>query len=248
MTIVAWQRGGFAGGPAVLLLHGWGHDGAEDFGATGWVQALGHAGYEALVPDLPGHGVSSDVAVPPNAEPAAWTAGILAQDLDRMGVGPVRLVGYAEGCLVAGHLAAKHADRMRPLVLISRDDRVGMPGGEQLAARLRHDRSGVFDAEAEELAARVLAGGRHHGPTLADWVERATWPAAPRLATLGMPVLLAVGTEDEHRAGAPRLAQLFHDARLVTVPGDARTLLESEELVQAVVAFLKEHEGDARDD
>lgn len=248
MTIVAWQRGGFAGGPAVLLLHGWGREGAQDFGATGWVQALGHAGYEALVPDLPGHGVSADVAVPPNAEPAAWTAGILAQDLDRMGVGPVRLVGYAEGCMVAGHLAARHPERMRPLVLISRDDRVGLPGGEKLAARLRQDRSGVFDAEAEELAASVLAGGRHHGPTLADWVERATWPAAPRLATLGMPVLLAVGTEDEHREGAPRLAQLFHDARLVTAPGDERTVLESDELIDAVVAFLKEHERDARSD
>lgn len=247
MTIVAWQRGGFAGGPAALLLHGWGRDGAEDFGATGWVEALGHAGYEALVPDLPGHGASADVALPPNAEPAAWTAGVLAQDLDRMGVGPVRLIGYAEGCLVAGHLAARHAERMRPLVLVSRDDRVGLPGGDALAARLRHDRSGVFDAEAEELAVRLLAGGRHHGPTLAEWVERATWPAAPRLAALDMPVMLAVGTEDEHRHGAPRLAQLFRDARLVTVPGDERSLLGAGELIESVVAFLKEHERAARD-
>src|SRR5688500_345786 len=147
MTILAWQRGGFGGGPAVLLLHGWAGDGG-DFERTGWVAALGHAGYDVLVPDLPGHGDSADVALPPNADPAAWSAGVIVQDLDRLGVGTVRLVGYAEGCLVAGHLAARHSDRMAPLVLLSRDDRIGLPGGGQVAALLREDRSGLWDAEA----------------------------------------------------------------------------------------------------
>lgn len=243
MTILAWQRGGFAGGPAILLLHGWGSDGVTDFELTGWVAALGHAGYDVLVPDLPGHGGSADVALPPNADPAAWSAGVVTQDLDRLGIAAVRLVGYAEGCMVAGHLAARDPARMAPLVLLSRDDRIGLPGGEQVAALLREDRSGLWDAEAADLVARARQDSRHHGPALADWVERAMWPAAPRLASLAMPVLLAVGTEDDHRHGAPRLAQLFRDARLVTVPGDARGMLSAPELVEAVLSFLKEHDG-----
>jgi len=242
MTILAWQRGGCAGGPAVLLLHGWASDGRSDFEAAGWVTALGRAGYEALVPDLPGHAASADVALPPNTDPAGWSAGVVVQDLDRLGVGAVRLVGYAEGCLVAGHLAARHPERMRPLVLLSRDDTVGVRGGAQVAALLREERAGLWDAEAAEVAARARRDGWHHGPALADWVERAVWPAAPRLAALDMPVLLAVGADDEHRHGAPRLAQLFHDARLVTVPGDARTMRKAPETIEAVVAFLKEHE------
>ena len=248
MTILAWQRGGFAGGPAALLLHGWASDSRQDFEETGWVAALGHAGYDVLVPDLPGHGDSSDVALPPNADPAAWTAGVVTQDLDRLGIAGVRLVGYAEGCLVAGHLAVRTPDRMRPLVLLSRDDRVGLPGGAQVAALLRGDRSGLWDSEASDIVARALRDQRHHAPALADWVERAVWPAAPRLGALDMPVLLAVGTEDDHREGAPRLAQLFRDARLVTVPGDARTMLAVPELVETVVGFLKEHEVERADD
>lgn len=243
MTILAWQRGGFAGGPAVLLLHGWASDGRSDFEATGWVAALAHAGYDVLVPDLPGHAESGDVVLPSNAEPAAWSAGVVVQDLDRMGVGLVRPVGYAEGCLVAGHLAARRPERMRPLVLLSRDDRLGLPGGAQIAALLRGERHGPWDAEAADVAQVARRDPRHHAPSLAAWVERAAWPAAPRLGALDMAVLLAVGTEDAHREGAPRLAQLFRDARLVTVPGDERTMLAEPGLVEAVVAFLKEHDA-----
>lgn len=244
MTVLAWRRGGSGRGPAVLLLHGLGGAG-EDFLHGDWAGELGRAGYEVLVPDLPGHAASAALALPPEAEPAAWTAGVIARDLDELGVADVRLVGYAEGCLAAGHLAARHPERMRPLVLVSRDDRVGVPNGEAVAALLRGERGAVFDTEAADLARSLLASGSHHGPALADWVQRARWPAAPRLGALATPVLLAVGTHDEHRHRAPRLAQLFHDARLVTVPGDERTLLSAPELIEAVVAFLKEHEGEA---
>jgi hypothetical protein len=51
-------------------------------------------------------------------------------------------------------------------------------------------------------------------------------------------VLVAVGTEDEHRERAPRLAQLFHDARLATLPGDEETLLAAPELSATIAAFV----------
>jgi pimeloyl-ACP methyl ester carboxylesterase len=242
MTILAWQRGGSGHRGAVVLLHGWAADGPGTFGRSGLADALGRAGYDVLVPDLPGHGDSADVLVPPDADPAAWTAGIVIEDLDELRVQELRVVGHAQGALVAGHLASRHPARATPLVLLSADDRVGLTGGAQVAALLRGDRSGLWDAEAAEVARRAGADGRHHPPTLADWVERASWPAAPRLGALRTPVLLALGSADERRHRAPRLAQLFHDARLVTVPGDGGSMLAAEELHEALVAFLKEHE------
>ena len=248
MTILAWQRGGFGGGPAVVLLHAWASDGANDFAiphadatpAAGWTGALTRAGYAVFAADLPGHGESADVTIPPNADPAGWTAGLIVQDLERLGVSSAGLVGHGIGGMVAGHMAARDAERFRPLVLLSCDDRVGLPGGPQIVALLRGQRGGLYDAEAVAVADRARQDPRHHPPTLADWVERAAWPAAPRLAALPTPVMLAVGTTDPTRHGAPRLAQLFRNATLVTVPGDERTMVATTELIDAVAAFFKE--------
>jgi len=257
VTILAWQRGGTPQGPAVVLLHAWASDGLRDWEATGWVDRLAPAGFDVLVPDLPGHGESADVLLPPDAESAAWTASALASDLAALGITRFQAVGYAEGCLVASHLAVRsdsagggaplpgrrEADEVGSLVLVSADDRDGVPHGSEIAAALRDRASRVWHPEAAEALARARSDRRHHLPTLAVWAGRAAWPAAPRLGALRIPVLLGVGADDERRARAPRLAQLFHDARLVTVPGDRRSALSAPELRATVAAFLTDHAG-----
>lgn len=253
MTILAWQRGGRTGGPSVVLLHSWAADGVRDWESTGWVERLAADGFDVLVPDLPGHGESADVLLPPASEPAAWTASVLVNDLATLHTEHVQAVGYAEGCLVAGHLAVR-ADADDPrrertpggatvgsLVLVGADDRNGVPHSSEIAAALRDPASRVWHAEAAEAVSLARSDRRHHLPTLALWAGRSAWPAAPRLGALRTPVLLCVGADDDRRDRAPRLAQLFHDARLVTVPGDRRSALPTEELVQAATRFLAEH-------
>lgn len=247
MTVLAWQRAGAPGGPAVVLVHAWATDGARDWEATGWVARLVAAGFDVLVPDLPGHGESADVALPPEAEPAGWTATVAHHDLAALGAGPVQAVGHAEGCLVASHLAVRAGGTVGvgSLLLLSADDRAGLPLGDEIAAALRDRAARVWHAEAAEAVSAARADRRHHLPTLATWAERATWPAAPRLAALRIPALVGVGAGDERREHAPRLAQLFHDARLVTVPGDRRSVLLAEELLATVTRFLTDHGGAA---
>ncbi|HVM14265.1 MAG TPA: alpha/beta fold hydrolase [Egibacteraceae bacterium] len=252
MTILAWQRAGEPDDSPVVLVHAWAADGSRDWEATGWVRRLTDAGFAVLVPDLPGHGESADVLLPPDAEPAAWTASALAADLGTLGVGRVQAAGYAEGCLVAGHLASLAADGdpgpagVRPgqvgsLVLIAADDHEGVPFGEEIAGALRDQTSRLWHPEAAEAVAAARSDPRHHLPTLALWAGRAAWPAAPRLGSLHIPVLLGVAAEDERRSRAPRLAQLFHDARLVTVPGDPHAILTRPELQATVTRFLTDH-------
>lgn len=258
MTVLAWQRAGRAGGPAVVLLHAWAADGVRDWEATGWVEHLATAGFDVLVPDLPGHGESADVQLPPDAESAGWTATVLGEDLAALGVGSVQVAGYAEGCLVAGHLAVRAAvgdpgperdprpGEVRSLTLVSPEDRNGVPHASEIAAALRDRTSRVWHPEAAEAVSLARSDRRHHLPTLGLWAGRAAWPAAPRLGALHIPVLLGIGADDERRDRAPRLAQLFHDARLVTVPGDHRSALLASELITTAARFLTDHGRDPR--
>lgn len=239
MTILAWQRGGGSRGPNVVLLHDWAGDAVADWQDSGWVAALEAAGVTAYVPDLPGHGESADVLIPPDAEPAAWSAAAILNDLSRLGVEEFAVVGNVAGCLTAGHLAVRAPTQVPAAVLIGCDDRALIPRGSEVASALRDTGAGLWDPEAAADVARARRDRRHHLPTLAHWAEAAAWPAAPRLGALRTPVLLAVGRDDPRRERAPRLAALFHDGHLVTVPGAGAEALSSPELVEAVVGFIR---------
>lgn len=240
MTILAWQRGGGDKGPNVVLLHNWAADGISDWQESGWVARLEAAGITAYVPDLPGHGESADVLIPPDAEPAAWTASAILLDLERLHVDEFAAVGFVAGCFTAGHLAVRAPDRVHHLVLMGCDDQPLIPRGAEVATALRDSGAGLWDPEAAAEVAAARRDRRHHLPTLAHWAEAATWPAAPRLGALRTPVLLAVGQDDPRRERAPRLAALFHDGHLATVAGDTAHALASAELVGAVVRFVRD--------
>jgi pimeloyl-ACP methyl ester carboxylesterase len=237
VTILAWQEGGVVAGRPVVLVHGWACDGAGDWDATGWVSALGAGGRRVLVPDLPGHGESADVLLPGDARPADWTASVILADLRRLGAGPCDVVGFAEGCVVTGHLAVRAPDTVGALVLVAADDR-RPEHRDEIAAGLESASGRIWHPEAADRVAQARADRRHHLPTLARWVQELAWPAVPRIGSLRTPVLLASGAEDAVRERAPGIAQLLHDAHLITVPGAGREVLASARLQRAALSFL----------
>ena len=93
------------GPPGVLALHGWGRRG-NDFAAV-------FDGYSGIAPDLPGFGASP---APESAIGADAYADIVAKMLDSFDEPPV-VVGHSFGGRVAVCLAAKHPERVGPLVL-----------------------------------------------------------------------------------------------------------------------------------
>jgi pimeloyl-ACP methyl ester carboxylesterase len=244
VTVLAWQTAGPRADQAVVLVHSWAGDGPSDWGATGWVEALATAGHCVLVPDLPGHGESADVPLPSGKDAASWTAGLLRADLQNLGVATAAVVGYADGCLCASHLAVRCPDVVTHLVLVGCDDRTAIPGGPALAEALRDPEARLWEVAVADLVARAKRDRRHDLDTLARWAEQTTWPAAPQLGSLRTPVLLAVGAEDDsRRQRIPRLAGLLHDGRVVTVPGDRRGALGAARLHESVLDFLRETAG-----
>ncbi|WP_029258416.1 MULTISPECIES: alpha/beta fold hydrolase [unclassified Microbacterium] len=97
-------------GHPLLLLHGG--------GVAGWMweplRAHLGEGLRIVVPDLPGHGHSTDEAYVSHAV----TTTALARLLDDLGR-PATVVGFSLGAQLTLQLAAQHAERVRNVVVVS---------------------------------------------------------------------------------------------------------------------------------
>jgi len=118
--------------PAVVLIHGAGHDHSVwNFQA----RALAHHGFAVIVPDLRGHGRS---AGEPLATIEAWATWI-ASLLDALGVARASLVGHSMGSLIALQAAAASPGRTARLVLVG--SVAPMPVADPLLDAARHRRA-----------------------------------------------------------------------------------------------------------
>lgn len=235
MSLLAWQRGGAATGPALVCCHAVGGDGPGTWGAL--AEAAGAAGVGVYVLDLPGHGESAAVVPPSDVNPAAWTAAAAIDDLTRMGVRRAVAVGIGDGCLTAAALAAARESPISGLVLAGTDDSEGVEGGHAVADHLRGE-GRVWSAEVADRAAALVRDRRHDPAVIAAWADRAVWPAAPRLGALRIPVMLAVAAaDDRRRSRISRLAALFHDGHVVTIAGTADDLASTADLHRHVTGL-----------
>lgn len=98
--------------PPVLLLHGWMV--SADLNWVGAYDALAEAGYRVLALDHRGHGRGIRTLVPFRLTDCAADAAALVRTL---GVGPVTVVGYSMGGVIAQLLARDHRDVVSGLVL-----------------------------------------------------------------------------------------------------------------------------------
>lgn len=74
---------------------------------------LAERGFRVVVPDLPGHGMSSPPDCEPSVELYAATVAALIEGLD---LGPVAVIGHHGGALVAARLAAAFPGKVSALV------------------------------------------------------------------------------------------------------------------------------------
>ena len=114
---IAYLEAGPAGGPVVVLLHGWPSD-VHDY--DGVVPPLADAGYRVLVPWLRGYGATRflDAATPRSGQQAALGADV-RDFMDALGIASAVLVGYDWGGRAACVVAALWPERVSGLVAIT---------------------------------------------------------------------------------------------------------------------------------
>ena len=114
---VGYAEAGPAGGPAVLLLHGWPYD---IYSYADTTPALAAAGYRVIIPYVRGYGTTRFLSQDTlrNGQQAALAADVIAL-MDALNIDRAILAGFVWGARSADVVAALWPDRCRALVSVS---------------------------------------------------------------------------------------------------------------------------------
>jgi len=215
-TKLAYEKSG-QGTPRLLLLHGF----TGSRAAWNHLRPLLGPGIASIAVDLPGHGRSEPCGFT-GREGFTQTLAALVGILDKLGAGPVDVLGYSQGARLALGLAIEWPGRVRRLILESgtaglkrtRDRTVRRRRDEALAAEIELNGIEAFVGRWEALP--LFAGIRRLAPEVVRSVraerlacsERGLasslrsvglgvqpnyWPLLPGLRT---PILLLTGRRD----------------------------------------------------
>lgn len=114
---IGYVEAGPAGGPAVILLHGWPYD-IQSY--VDVAPALAAAGYRVIVPYLRGYGTTRflSASAPRSGQPVAVAADIVAL-MDALDIKTATLAGYDWGARTANIIAALWPERCKAMVSVS---------------------------------------------------------------------------------------------------------------------------------
>jgi pimeloyl-ACP methyl ester carboxylesterase len=114
---VGYAEAGPAGGPAVILLHGWPYD---IYSFADVTPALASAGYRVIVPFVRGYGTTRFLSddTPRNGQQSVLALDVIAL-MDTLGIDNAILGGFDWGARSAGVIAALRPDRCKALVSVS---------------------------------------------------------------------------------------------------------------------------------
>lgn len=237
--------------PPVLLLHQTPRSWAEYRG----VLPLIGARYRALAMDTAGFGDSD--ALPEPASIEAW-AGAAVRLLDALGIAQAHVVGHHTGGVIAVELAARHAPRVRSLVLSStpytdaafRRARAERPpidavpdsdDGSHLAQLWRRRQAFYPAGRPDLLQAFVADALKVQGDVEAGHRAVAAYRMEERIRAITQPTLVIRAPDDPF--AAPHAAdwlQRLPQARLVDIAGGMVPLPDQlpDAFARAVLGFL----------
>ncbi len=185
------------------------------------MRTLVAAGRRVIAYDNRGHGRSGKLY-----DPAAYGAPSMAEDgrrlLDHLGIARVDVLGYSMGARIATFLALAHPDRVRSLIIGGLGINMvrGIGGGGPIAKALEaprmedvtNDTARTFRAFAESTRSDLKAlAACIRGPR-----EKI---ASEQLATIAVPTLVAVGSNDVIAGSGGALASLIPHAQFLDIKG-----------------------------
>ncbi len=238
-------------GPPTLLIHGFASNHRVNWVSTSWLRDLKAAGRRVIALDTRGHGESGTPRVR-----EAYRPPLMAEDarrlLDHLGIQRADVIGYSMGARIAAFLALAHPERVRSAVFGGLGEGMvkGVGPSEPIAAALlapsvedvADERGRMFrlfadqtGSDREALAACILAARQTLAPD--------------ELQQISVPVLVAVGSDDDVGGGAEALAALIPGAEAFVIPGrDHMKAVGDRKHKAAVLEFLARQGSPGRRD
>lgn len=229
-------------GAPILLIHGFASNAKVNWIDTGWSKVLQEAGRMVICVDNRGHGDSEKLY-----DPAEYSSPIMADDavrlLDHLGIAQADIMGYSMGARISAFVTMNHGERVRSAVFAGLAENMikGVGGAEPVAQALEapslqdvtEPMPRAFRIFAESTGSDLLA--------LAACMRSSRQKiAAEELADIMVPVLVAVGTEDEVAGRAEPLADAIPGASVLLIPGrDHMRAVGDKTYKEGVLAFLE---------
>ncbi len=232
-------------GEPIVLVHGFASNKEVNWVNPSWVSTLTRAGRRVIALDNRGHGASSKLY-----DPGDYGAPLMSEDvralLDHLDIERADVMGYSMGARITAFLAVNHPERVRSAII----------GG--LGIKLVEGHGGVMAdvivaaLEAPSLADVTDPTGRAFRSfaeqTKSDLKALAACMASPReklsrekVAGIGAPVLVAVGTKDDVAGSGEALAALIPGAHHLPIPDRDHMLAVGDKAYKAgVVDFLSQ--------
>jgi pimeloyl-ACP methyl ester carboxylesterase len=228
-------------GEPIVLVHGFASNKEVNWVAPGWVTTVTRAGRRAIALDNRGHGASGKLY-----DPAAYHSTIMAEDvralLDHLDLRRADIMGYSMGARITAFLALAHPDRVRAGVLGGLGFRlvegVGLPDTIADAleapslAEVTDPTAYMFRVFAEQTKSdlRALAACMRGSRQTLSRTEA---------ARIAVPVMVAVGENDQIAGSPEALAALIPGAEALVIPGrDHMPAVGDRVFKSAVVDFL----------
>jgi len=230
-------------GEPIVLVHGFASNSQVNWVNPGWVTTLTGAGRRVIALDNRGHGASSKL-YDPVAYHTATMAGDVRALLDHLKIERADVMGYSMGARITAFLAVNHPAYVRSVVFgglglrlvegigLSKNIAEALEAPSLAAVRDSTGRSFRSFAEQTKSDLKALAACiRGNRQTL----------SREQVASIHVPVLVAVGTEDKVAGSAQELAALIPGARTLDIPDRDHMLAVGDKVFKAgVLDFLNQ--------
>lgn len=231
-------------GPPILLIHGFGSSARVNWVNPGWVDTLVKAGRRVIAFDNRGHGHSDK----PH-DVGAYRVAAMAEDarnlLQHLGIARADVMGYSMGARIAAFLALGHPEMVKSMILggLGYGIVTGIgPWGPVVDALETEEPDGITDPIGQ-MFRRFADQTRSDRVALAACMKATRQPiSADDLATLRLPVMIAVGERDELAGSAADLAAIIPNAEVLDIPKRDHMLAVGDKVYKAgVLAFLEKN-------
>jgi pimeloyl-ACP methyl ester carboxylesterase len=228
-------------GEPVVLLHGFASTKEINWVYPGWVTTLTRAGRRVVALDNRGHGQSTKLY-----EPADYHTAIMAEDvralMAHLDIRRADVMGYSMGARIAAFFALKDPGRVRALVLGGLGIHLidGADFSESIAdALLARSLADVTGATGRAFRAFAEQTGSDRKALAACIRGSRQTLSKAEVASIRIPVLVAVGTRDDIAGSPQELAALMPNARALDIAGrDHMLSVGDKTFKQGVVDFL----------